>query len=137
MLEPSGGQRIRIATAIVACPAALTSDMKCRSAGARSLASRNAWPIGTTRSGCAARSRAGPAKGLNIWLAMPTRIRRFPDLTLQAAMISLPTSCTNSSSSAPAAIRMRPARSTVHSALAAGFAPDGLLSAQLPCPLLL
>jgi hypothetical protein len=67
---------------------------------------------------------------------MPTRIRRFPDLTVQAAMISLPTSWTNSSSSAPAAIRMRPARLTVHSALAAGFAPDGLLSAQLRCSLL-
>jgi murein endopeptidase len=62
MLEPSGGQRIRIATAIVACPAALTRDMKCRSAGARSLASRNAWPIGTTRSGCAAGSRAVPVE---------------------------------------------------------------------------
>jgi hypothetical protein len=100
------------------------------------MASRTAWPIGTTRSGCAARYRAVPSNGLNIWLAMPTRIRRFPDLTVQAAMSSLPTSCTNSSSSAPAAIRMRPARSTVHPALAAGFAPDGLLSAQLPCLLL-
>ena len=101
------------------------------------MASRTAWPIGTTRSGYAARSRAVSAHGLNIWLTMPTRIRRFPDLTMQAAMISLPTSCTNSSSSAPAAIRMRPARSTVHSAAAAGSAPDGLLSAQPRCPELL
>ena len=86
---------------------------------------------------CAARFRAGSANGLNIWLAMPTRIRRLGDLTVQAAMISLPTSWTNFSSTAPAAIRMRPVRSTVHSALAAGSAPDGLLSAQLRCPELL
>lgn len=116
-------------TAIVAWAGVLTSDMKCTSASARSLASRNAWPMGTTRSGCAVRSRAALSNGLNIWVTMPVRIRRLRDRMVQAAMISLPTSCTNSSSTAPAAIRMRPARSTVHSAAAAGFVLDTLRSA--------
>jgi len=85
VLDPSGGQCIRIAAVSTVSAGVLTAVIRCSSDGARSLAIQAACPMGTMRMGWAAGwRRGGPSPGVSVrssrrmirGLSRPDRIAR-------------------------------------------------------------
>jgi hypothetical protein len=124
VLDPSDGQCVRMTTVITAPPPVRTSDMKCNADGARPLATRSIRPMGVTRIAQLTRpdGSARPLSGPNMvrntpWLRY--QLSSIRDRTVMAENSSPAKQSRKSRSSAPAAARIRPARTTRHCALSA------------------
>ena len=120
----SSDQCTRMTTVIMASVPVRASDIRCKADGPRSPATPSVRPIGMTRIARPARpdGSAGPLPGANTVCSTPClryQLSSIRDRTVMAENSSPAKRSRKSRSSAPAAARIRPARTTRHCALSA------------------